>query len=64
MTSNFTDVLLVGFDNHKPDQPIIVIGRKGKNNDLYVLKAFKGQKAIDIYNTLADVNSFTEGEIE
>lgn len=64
MTSNFTDVLLLGFDNHRPDQPIIVIGRKGKNNDLYVLKAFKGQKAIDIYNALTDVNSFTEGEIE
>ena len=63
MTSNFTDVLLVSFDNHKPDQPIILIGRKGKNNDLYVLKVFKGQKAIDIYNTLTDVNSFTEGEI-
>lgn len=62
MTSNFTDVLLVGFDNQKPDNPVMVIGRKGKNNDLYVLKAFKGQKAIDIYNMLTDVNNFNEEE--
>lgn len=50
-----TDTMLVSFHRESPtSEPILLIGRKRMNESMEIINAFKGQKAIDIYNSLTE----------
>lgn len=46
------DNLIISYVNTINGRPLLVIGRKIKNNDVDVVNAFTGKEADDIYNSL------------
>lgn len=52
---NDVDVLLVSFDAHSNDEPIMIVGRKRQNGSIDIVNAFQGEEAIDFYNALTTV---------
>ena len=46
------DNLILSYVNTINKRPLLVIGRKTKNNDVDVVNAFTGKEADDIYNSL------------
>lgn len=46
------DTLIISYVNTINKRPLLVIGRKTKNNDVDVINAFTGKEADDIYNSL------------
>lgn len=52
---NDVDVLLVSFDAHSNDEPIMIVGRKRSNESIDIVNAFQGEEAVDFYNALTTV---------
>ena len=46
------DSLIVSYVNTINERPLLVVGRKTKNNDVDIVNAFSGKEAEDIYNSL------------
>ena len=46
------DSLIVSYVNTTNERPLLVVGRKTKNNDVDIVNAFSGKEADDIYNSL------------
>ena len=46
------DNLILSYVNTINKRPLLVIGRKTKNNDVDVVNAFTGKEADDIYHSL------------
>ena len=52
---NDVDVLLVSFDAHSNDEPIMIVGRKKAGCSIDIVNAFQGEEAVDFYNALTTV---------
>ena len=52
---NNVDVLLVSYDAHSNDEPIMIVGRKRSNGSIDIVNAFQGEEAVDFYNALTTV---------
>ena len=46
------DSLIISYVNTTNERPLLVIGRKTKNNDVDIVNAFSGKEADDIYRSL------------
>ena len=51
-----SDSLLIGFDRETPtSDPVLIVGRKRKNESVDIINAFQGKEALDIYEKLTTV---------
>ena len=57
-----SDTVLVSFNRESPDSdPILIVGRKRKNQSVEIINAFQGDKAVELYNRLITVKK-SEGD--
>lgn len=51
-----TDTLLVGFDfSNGKDNSVLIVGRKGKGEEVKIINAFQGEEAEWMYNRLITI---------
>ena len=51
-----SDTVLVSFNRESPtSDPILIIGRKRKNQSVEIINAFQGDEAVELYNRLITV---------
>lgn len=51
-----SDTVLVSFNRESPySDPILIVGRKRKNESIDIINAFQGKEALDIYEKLTTV---------
>ena len=51
-----SDTILVSFARENPDSdPVLIVGRKRKNESVEIINAFQGREALDIYEKLTTV---------
>lgn len=51
-----SDSLLIGFDRETPtSDPVLIVGRKRKNQSVDIINAFQGDEAVELYNRLTTV---------
>ena len=53
--------VIVSYDNQSNDIPILIVGRKRKNQSVEIVNAFQGDEAIDLYTRLTTVKK-SEGD--
>ena len=54
--------VLVSFDRESPaSDPVLIVGRKRKNQSVEIINAFQGDKAVELYNRLITVKK-SEGD--
>ena len=57
-----SDTVLVSFDRESPaSDPILIVGRKRKNQSVEIINAFQGDEAVELYNRLTTVKK-SEGD--
>ena len=49
---NVSDTLLVSFDYTNGDIPVLIVGRRGKELEIDIVNAFKGDEAKELYQRL------------
>lgn len=49
---NKSDTFLVSFDYTHGDIPVLIVGRKGKKNEIDIVNAFRGDEAKELYQRL------------
>ena len=47
--------VIVSYDNQSNDIPILIVGRKRKNQSVEVINAFHGDEAVELYTKLTTV---------
>ena len=53
MKDSITDSIIVGFDSSKNgDNTVLIVGRKRLNNSVYIINAFEGDEALELYRRL------------
>ena len=51
-----SDTVLVSFDGESPaSDPVLIVGRKRKNQSVDIINAFQGDDAVELYNRLITV---------
>ena len=51
-----SDTVLVNFNRESPtSDPILIVGRKRKNQSVEIINAFQGDEAVELYNRLTKV---------
>ena len=51
-----SDTVLVSFDRESPaSDPVLIVGRKRKNQSVDIINAFQGDDAVELYNRLTTV---------
>ena len=51
-----SDTVLVSFDRELPaSDPVLIVGRKRKNQSVDIINAFQGDDAVELYNRLITV---------
>ena len=55
------DSVIFSYDNQSNDIPILIVGRKRKNQSVEIVNAFQGDEAIDLYTRLTTVKK-SEGD--
>ena len=51
-----SDTVLVSFDRESPaSDPVLIVGRKRKNQSVDIINAFQGDDAVELYNRLITV---------
>lgn len=51
-----SDTVLVNFSRESPtSDPILIVGRKRKNQSVEIINAFQGDEAVELYNRLTTV---------
>lgn len=56
-----SDTVLVNFNRETPtSDPILIVGRKRKNQSVEIINAFQDDEAVELYNRLITVKK-TEG---
>ena len=51
-----SDTVLVSFDRESPSfDPILIVGRKRKNQSVEIINAFQGDEATELYTKLTTV---------
>lgn len=55
------DSVIVSYDNQSNDIPILIVGRKRKNQSVDVINAFQGDEAVKLYTRLTTVKK-SEGD--
>ena len=57
-----SDTVLVSFNRESPtSDPILIVGRKRKNQSVEIINAFQGDEAVELYNRLITVKK-SEGD--
>lgn len=54
------DTILVGFDNARGDNPVLIIGRRRPNESLEIVNAFQGDEAVELYTRLVTKKEKTD----
>lgn len=49
--------VIVSYDNQSNDIPILIVGRKRKNQSVEVINAFQGDEAVELYKRLTTVKN-------
>ncbi len=49
---NVSDTFLVSFDYTNGDIPVLIVGRRGKELEIDIVNAFKGDEAKELYQRL------------
>ena len=49
------DVIIVSYDDHRNDAPILIVGRKRLNESTEIINAFDGNEAKELYERLITV---------
>ena len=49
---NVSDTILVSFDYKNGDIPVLIVGRRGKELEIDIVNAFKGDEAKELYQRL------------
>jgi hypothetical protein len=52
MMKNVSDTFLVSFDYTNGDIPVLIVGRRGKELEIDIVNAFKGDEAKELYQRL------------
>ena len=61
-TPRLSDTVLVSFNRESPtSDPILIVGRKRKNQSVEIINAFQGDEAVELYNRLTTVKK-SEGD--
>ena len=47
--------VIVSYDNQSNDIPILIVGRKRKNQSVEVINAFQGDEDVELYTKLTTV---------
>ena len=55
------DSVIVSYENQSNDIPILIVGRKIKNQSVEVINAFQGDEAVELYTRLTTVKK-SEGD--
>ena len=57
-----SDTVLVSFNRESPtSDPILIVGRKRKNQSVEIINAFQDDEAVELYNRLTNVKK-SEGD--
>lgn len=56
------DSVIVSYDNQSNDEPILIVGRKRKNQSVEIINAFQGDEAVELYTRLTTVKK-PEGDL-
>lgn len=51
---NVSDTFLVSFDYTNGDIPVLIVGRRGKELEIDIVNAFKGDEAKELYKRLTE----------
>lgn len=54
MMKNVSDTFLVSFDYTNGDIPVLIVGRRGKELEIDIVNAFKGDEAKELYQRLTE----------
>ena len=49
------DAIIVSYDDHSNDVPILIVGRKRLNRSVEIINAFQDDEAVELYNRLITV---------
>lgn len=55
------DTIIVSYDDHSNDIPILIVGRKRLNESAEVINAFDGDEAKELYERLITVKGNSNG---
>ena len=55
------DVIIVSYDNHSNDVPILIVGRKRLNDSIEIINAFDGDEAKELYERLITIKGDSNG---
>lgn len=55
------DAIIVSYDDHSNDVPILIVGRKRLNESAEVINAFDGNEAKELYERLITVKGDSNG---
>ena len=47
--------VIVSYDNQSNDIPILIVGKKRKNQSVEIINAFQGDEAVELYTRLTTV---------
>ena len=49
------DTIIVSYDDHSNDVPILIVGRKRLNDSIEIINAFDGDEAKELYERLIPI---------
>lgn len=55
------DAIIVSYDDHSNDVPILIVGRKRLNESTEIINAFDGDEAKELYERLITVTGDSNG---
>ena len=55
------DAIIVSYDNHSNDIPILIVGRKRLNDSIEIVNAFDGDGAKELYERLVTIKGDSNG---
>lgn len=55
------DTIIVSYDDHSNDVPILIVGRKRLNESTEIINAFDGDEAKELYERLVTVKGNLNG---
>lgn len=58
---NKSDTFLVSFDYTHGDIPVLIVGRRGKEQEIDIINAFKGDEAKELYLRLVTKRGESDG---
>ena len=56
------DAIIVSYDNHSNDIPILIVGRKRLNDSIEIINAFDGDEAKELYEKLTKVEAVSNSD--